>query len=80
LIYDDTGELLVLTEKKLELGGATLYFVHLFFFSFFVCSVTKIRILDACGPPGLPSFLEGPSDTTTTILITALSFSPDGEV
>ncbi|CAM0910477.1 unnamed protein product [Alopecurus aequalis] len=41
-------------------------------------SVTKIRILDACGPPGLPSFLEGPSDTTT-ILITALSFSPDGE-
>ncbi|KAI4972036.1 hypothetical protein ZWY2020_002961 [Hordeum vulgare] len=42
-------------------------------------SVTKIRILDACGPPGLPSFLKGPSDTTTTILITALSFSPDGE-
>uniref|UniRef100_A0ACD5WWE4 Uncharacterized protein n=1 Tax=Avena sativa TaxID=4498 RepID=A0ACD5WWE4_AVESA len=42
-------------------------------------SVTKIRILDACGPPGLPSFLEGPSDTATTILITALSFSPDGE-
>ncbi|KAF7096570.1 hypothetical protein CFC21_098493 [Triticum aestivum] len=41
-------------------------------------SVTKIRILDACGPPGLPSFLKGPSDTTT-ILITALSFSPDGE-
>uniref|UniRef100_A0A453S782 Uncharacterized protein n=1 Tax=Aegilops tauschii subsp. strangulata TaxID=200361 RepID=A0A453S782_AEGTS len=48
-------------------------------FPFFVCSVTKIRILDACGPPGLPSFLKGPSDTTTTILITALSFSPDGE-
>lgn len=42
-------------------------------------SVTKIRILDACGPPGLPSFLEGPSNTTTTILITALSFSLDGE-
>lgn len=42
-------------------------------------SVTKIRILDACGPPGLPSFLEGQLDTATTILITALSFSPDGE-
>lgn len=42
-------------------------------------SVTKIRILDASGPPGLPSLLEGSSNTATTILITALSFSPDGE-
>uniref|UniRef100_A0A0D9WQN8 Uncharacterized protein n=1 Tax=Leersia perrieri TaxID=77586 RepID=A0A0D9WQN8_9ORYZ len=42
-------------------------------------SVTKIRILDASGPPGLPSLLEGSSNTTATILITALSFSPDGE-
>ncbi|KAL6602748.1 hypothetical protein ACP70R_043109 [Stipagrostis hirtigluma subsp. patula] len=42
-------------------------------------SVTKIRILDASGPPGLPSLLAGSSNTTATILITALSFSPDGE-
>ncbi|CAN6216767.1 unnamed protein product [Urochloa humidicola] len=42
-------------------------------------SVTKIRILDASGPPGLPSLLIGSSNTTTTILISALSFSPDGE-
>uniref|UniRef100_A0A0E0AA54 Uncharacterized protein n=1 Tax=Oryza glumipatula TaxID=40148 RepID=A0A0E0AA54_9ORYZ len=42
-------------------------------------SVTKIRILDASGPPGLPSLLEGSSNTTATILITALSFSPEGE-
>ncbi|CAL5053035.1 unnamed protein product [Urochloa decumbens] len=42
-------------------------------------SVTKIRILDASGPPGLPSLLTGSSNTTATILISALSFSPDGE-
>ncbi|TVU08986.1 hypothetical protein EJB05_42418, partial [Eragrostis curvula] len=42
-------------------------------------SVTKIRILDASGPPGLPSLLAGSSNTTATILISALSFSPDGE-
>ncbi|RLM55932.1 hypothetical protein C2845_PM10G13010 [Panicum miliaceum] len=41
--------------------------------------VTKIRILDASGPPGLPSLLTGSSNTTATILISALSFSPDGE-
>ncbi|AQL03668.1 Transducin/WD40 repeat-like superfamily protein [Zea mays] len=43
-------------------------------------SVTKIRILDASGPPGLPSLLAGSSNRTTTILISVLSFSPDGEV
>jgi hypothetical protein len=43
-------------------------------------SVTKIRILDASGPPGLPSLLDGSSNTTATILITALSFSLEGEV
>ncbi|XP_062228905.1 uncharacterized protein LOC133926811 isoform X2 [Phragmites australis] len=42
-------------------------------------SVTKIRILDASGPPGLPSLLAGSSNTTSTILISALSFSTDGE-
>ncbi|AQL03669.1 Transducin/WD40 repeat-like superfamily protein [Zea mays] len=42
-------------------------------------SVTKIRILDASGPPGLPSLLAGSSNRTTTILISVLSFSPDGE-
>ncbi|KAJ1259284.1 hypothetical protein BS78_10G142000 [Paspalum vaginatum] len=42
-------------------------------------SVTKIRILDASGPPGLPSLLAGSSSTTASILISVLSFSPDGE-
>uniref|UniRef100_A0A6V7QW68 Uncharacterized protein n=1 Tax=Ananas comosus var. bracteatus TaxID=296719 RepID=A0A6V7QW68_ANACO len=42
-------------------------------------SVTKIKILDASGPPGLPSLLEGASSTKIAIAISALSFSPDGE-
>ncbi|GAB2273839.1 hypothetical protein Dimus_008611 [Dionaea muscipula] len=41
-------------------------------------SVTKMKILDASGPPGLPSLLTGTSETVTTA-ISVLSFSPDGE-
>lgn len=44
------------------------------------CSVTKMKVLDASGPPGFPSLLGGASDTTITTAISALSFSPDGEV
>ncbi|GFZ16445.1 transducin/WD40 repeat-like superfamily protein [Actinidia rufa] len=40
-------------------------------------SVTKIKVLDANGPPGLPSLLGGVSEVVTAI--SALSFSPDGE-
>ncbi|KAG1335112.1 WD repeat-containing protein 7 [Cocos nucifera] len=43
-------------------------------------SVTKIKILDASGPPGLPILLEGASNSRISTAITALSFSPDGEV
>ncbi|GKD37135.1 hypothetical protein Tco_1257342, partial [Tanacetum coccineum] len=42
-------------------------------------SMTKIKILDASGPPGLPTLLGGTSDTTPKTAISALSFSPDGE-
>ncbi|KAK9277497.1 hypothetical protein L1049_007041 [Liquidambar formosana] len=42
-------------------------------------SVVKIKILDASGPPGLPSLLAGASETKLTTAISALSFSPDGE-
>ncbi|KAJ4949954.1 hypothetical protein NE237_026786 [Protea cynaroides] len=42
-------------------------------------SVSKIKILDASGPPGLPSLLPGASETRVTTAISALSFSPDGE-
>ncbi|KAJ8646225.1 hypothetical protein MRB53_007973 [Persea americana] len=42
-------------------------------------SVTKMKVLDASGPPGFPSLLGGASDTTITTSISALSFSPDGE-
>ncbi|KAG7615578.1 putative transcription factor WD40-like family [Arabidopsis thaliana] len=42
-------------------------------------SMTKIRVLDASGPPGLPNFLRGASESAVTTAISALSFSPDGE-
>ncbi|KAK9145983.1 hypothetical protein Sjap_005886 [Stephania japonica] len=42
-------------------------------------SVTKIRVLDASGPPGLPGLLGGTSEVRITTAISALSFSPDGE-
>ncbi|KAE8675729.1 hypothetical protein F3Y22_tig00111648pilonHSYRG00401 [Hibiscus syriacus] len=42
-------------------------------------SVTKIKVLDASGPPGLPSFLLGEPEMSVTTVISALSFSPDGE-
>ncbi|KAL4204224.1 hypothetical protein AMTRI_Chr01g108690 [Amborella trichopoda] len=43
-------------------------------------SVTKVKVLDASGPPGLPSMLGGVSDgRTVTGGISALCFSPDGE-
>uniref|UniRef100_A0A2C9WCB7 Uncharacterized protein n=1 Tax=Manihot esculenta TaxID=3983 RepID=A0A2C9WCB7_MANES len=42
-------------------------------------SVTKIKVLDASGPPGLPTLLSGASETAVTTVISALSFSPDGE-
>ncbi|XP_042459353.1 uncharacterized protein LOC122042996 isoform X1 [Zingiber officinale] len=42
-------------------------------------SVSKIKVLDASGPPGLPSLLEESSNSRITTVITALTFSPDGE-
>ncbi|XP_042489647.1 uncharacterized protein LOC122069658 isoform X2 [Macadamia integrifolia] len=42
-------------------------------------SVSKVKVLDASGPPGLPSLLQRASETTLTTAISALSFSPDGE-
>jgi hypothetical protein len=62
---------------------ARVWFFLLYSFILFLVllySVTKIRILDASGPPGLPSLLAGSPNITATILISALSFSPDGEV
>ncbi|KAJ7963434.1 Transducin/WD40 repeat-like superfamily protein [Quillaja saponaria] len=42
-------------------------------------SVTKIKVLDASGPPGLPNLLAASSEFMVTAAISALSFSPDGE-
>lgn len=44
-----------------------------------VQSVMKIKVLDAIGPPGLPSLLATASKMVATTAISALSFSPDGE-
>lgn len=42
-------------------------------------SVAKVKVLDANGPPGLPSLLGGASEAVVITSISALSFSPDGE-
>ncbi|CAI9094174.1 OLC1v1029867C2 [Oldenlandia corymbosa var. corymbosa] len=42
-------------------------------------SMVKIKVLDASGPPGLPTLLGGASETAVTTAISALSFSQDGE-
>ncbi|TYH28182.1 hypothetical protein ES288_A02G124800v1 [Gossypium darwinii] len=42
-------------------------------------SATKIKVLDASGPPGLPSLLLRAPEMSVTTVISALSFSPDGE-
>lgn len=51
-----------------------------YLFRLFYRSMTKIKILDASGPPGLPTLLGGVSETTVNTAISVLSFSPDGEV
>ncbi|KAL3021525.1 hypothetical protein AAZX31_05G197500 [Glycine max] len=44
-------------------------------------SVTMVKVLDASGPPGLPTLLPAAtSGTMLTTAISALSFSPDGEM
>lgn len=40
----------------------------------------KIKILDASGPPGLPNLLAASSEMKLVTAISALNFSPDGEV
>ena len=47
--------------------------------SLFYLSVTKIKILDASGPPGIPTLLSGAPETIISAIST-LTFSPDGEV
>ncbi|KAK7358573.1 hypothetical protein VNO77_00506 [Canavalia gladiata] len=42
-------------------------------------SVTMIKVLDASGPPGLPTLLTAAASGVLTTAISALSFSPDGE-
>jgi len=44
------------------------------------CSATKLKVLDASGPPGHPALLASNKTSATAGGISALSFSPDGEV
>ncbi|KMT12020.1 hypothetical protein BVRB_5g099790 [Beta vulgaris subsp. vulgaris] len=41
-------------------------------------SVTKIKVLDASGPPGIPTLLSGAPESVISA-ISSLTFSPDGE-
>lgn len=59
----------VYLEVKVSMFVLTILF-HLY------CSMSKIKVLDSSGPLGLPSLLGGALETA----ISALSFSPDGEV
>lgn len=42
--------------------------------------MAKIKVLDASAPLGLPNLLGGQYGMALTTVISALSFSPDGEV
>ncbi|XP_068644896.1 uncharacterized protein [Aristolochia californica] len=42
-------------------------------------SLVKVKVLDASGPPGIPTLLAGEPDMMITTAVSALSFSPDGE-
>ena len=73
--------LLTITSKieSLLFGQLTfslgVFFLHL--------SVVKIKVPDASVPPGLPTLLAAAGTTSEKVVasaISALSFSPDGEV
>lgn len=67
------------TSTRLAVGDAIGDINSSFIRVYDMQSVTKIKVLDASGPPGIPSLLAGGSEATLTTLISALSFSPDGE-
>ncbi|CAH9124813.1 unnamed protein product [Cuscuta epithymum] len=64
--------------KKLAIGDAFGEINNTSIRIYDMQSITKIKILDASGPPGLPRLLGG-SEMAVNSAISALSFSPDGE-
>ncbi|CAN6860130.1 unnamed protein product [Brassica oleracea] len=72
VILNDSSTRLAIGDAITEINGASIRIYDM-------QSMTKIRVLDASGPPGLPNLLRGASESAVTTAISALSFSPDGE-
>jgi hypothetical protein len=72
VILNDSSTRLAIGDVITEINNACIHIYDM-------RSMTKIRVLDASGPPGLPNFLRGASESAVTTAISALSFSPDGE-
>lgn len=68
---NDTSTRLAVGDAIAEVNSATIHVYDM-------PSVTKMKVLDASGPPGLPTLFSGAPETVTTA-ISALTFSPDGE-
>ncbi|CAH8305853.1 unnamed protein product [Eruca vesicaria subsp. sativa] len=72
VILNDSSTRLAIGDAITEISGASIRIYDM-------QSMTKIRVLDASGPPGLPNLLRGSSESAVTTAISALSFSHDGE-
>ncbi|KAJ0240863.1 Uncharacterized protein HA466_0219150 [Hirschfeldia incana] len=72
VILNDSSTRLAIGDAITEINGASIRIYDM-------QSMTKIRVLDASGPPGLPNLLRGASESAVTTAISALCFSPDGE-
>ncbi|XP_021757562.1 uncharacterized protein LOC110722604 isoform X2 [Chenopodium quinoa] len=66
------------TSTRLAVGDAIAEVNHASIHIYDMQSVTKIKILDASGPPGLPTLFSGAPETVISA-ISALTFSADGE-
>ncbi|WCJ26372.1 Transducin/WD40 repeat-like superfamily protein [Euphorbia peplus] len=67
------------SSTRLAVGEAVGGFNNASISIYDMLSVTKMKVLDASGPPGLPALLSGAPESAVTTVISALSFSPDGE-
>ncbi|XP_078443078.1 transducin/WD40 repeat-like superfamily protein isoform X2 [Wolffia australiana] len=70
--FNERSSRLAIGDAIGDIAGATIRIYDLE-------SVTRRKILDATGPPGFPSLLGGGSRKVVAAVISALSFSPDGE-
>ncbi|KNA19673.1 hypothetical protein SOVF_059430 [Spinacia oleracea] len=68
---NDTSTRLAVGDAIAEVNNANIHVYDM-------QSVTKIKILDASGPPGIPTLFSGAPETVISAIST-LTFSPDGE-